>query len=131
MSRTDRRHCVVLRSDVWLLSVSGEDKLKSLFAQTDMDGDQSLSKAEFGELLEAACADSPYLSATLRSEDPLRLFHKYDKNGDGGIDVHEFRQLIDDMSHPAAAHTHELTHEPIQAAAEWRLVCMSAPSLCH
>ena len=88
------------------LAVSGEDKLKSLFAQTDVDGDQSLSRAEFGELLEAACSDSPYLSATLRSEDPIRLFHKYDKNGDGGIDVHEFRQLIDDMS----LHMHTRTH---------------------
>ena len=87
--------------------MSGEDKLKSLFAQTDRDGSQSLSKSEFGDLLEAACAESPYLSATLRSDDPVRLFHKYDKNGDGGIDVHEFRQLIDDMSH---THTHTHTH---------------------
>ena len=93
---------------VVVLSVSGEDKLKSLFAATDSDGDQSLSISEFGELLEAACSDSPYLSATLRSEDPVRLFHKYDKNGDGGIDVHEFRQLIDDMS----PHATTLAHQP-------------------
>ena len=91
-------------------AVSGEDKLKSLFAQSDMDGDASLSRLEFGELLEAACADSPYLAATLRSEDPTRLFHKYDKNGDGGIDVHEFRQLIDDMSANSTTHTHTDTH---------------------
>ena len=112
---------------VAVLSVSGEDRLKTLFAQTDSDGDQSLSMSEFGELLEAACSDSPYLSATLRSEDRIRLFHKYDKNGDGGIDVHEFRQLIDDMSAHSTATPHNTAQQPGDTTGAASLTGMGGP----
>ena len=103
------------------VSVSGEQRLKSLFAQSDSDGNQSLSMVEFGDLLEAACADSPYLSASLRSEDPLRLFHKYDKNGDGGIDVQEFRQLIDDMYTTKHTHIHSRTDTLVELVGPTRV----------